>query len=333
MKRRHTLVAALALALTIAGIGMSAAPGDDQKAQGRTRIWSAPRTGWGDPDLQGVWNTSGATPLERPARYAGRELLTDEELKTLQAESDNREEGPPRAGDPGTYNRFWTATGAPTKQTSLVVDPPDGKLPPLTPEGVTATKTRTRGADTWEDRHLWERCITRGGMPNAMLPRAYNNNAQIFQAPGYVAILLEQIHEPRIIPLDGRPHVSPAIRQWLGDSRGRWEGDTLVVDTVHFADKVSGLQPWANFSSTGGSGAGLHIVERFTRTDANTISYRMTVTDPQMYTKPWTVAIPMVKTDDLIYEYACHEGNYGMEGILAGARSLEKAAASGEHKR
>ena len=326
------LIRVAAFGFTMAVISLSAAPEENQKAQAK-RTWTAPRTAWGDPDLQGVWNTSGATPFERPARYGGREVLTDQELKSLRDEAENREEGPPRPGDPGTYNRFWTSTGAPTKQTSLVVDPPDGKLPALTPEGAKATKTRTRGADTWEDRHLWERCITRGGMPNAMLPRAYNNNAQIFQAPGYVAILLEQIHEPRIISLDGRPHVSPKIRQWLGDSRGHWEGDTLVVDTTHFADKVSALQPWANFSSTSGSGQALHIVERFTRTDANTIAYRMTVDDPQMYTKPWTVALPMVKTDDLIYEYACHEGNYGMEGILAGARALEKKSTNGGNRR
>ena len=202
--------------------------------------------------------------------------------------------------------------------------PPDGKLPPLTPEGLRATKAKARGADTWEDRHLWERCITRGGMPNAMLPRFYNNNAQIFQAPGYVVMLLEQIHEPRIVPLDGRPHVSPAVRQWLGDSRGHWEGDTLVVDTRHFDDKVSALQPWANFSSTSGSGEHLQIVERFTRTDAGTITYRMTVNDPEMYTKQWTVVFPMMKTEDRTYEYACHEGNYGMEGILAGARAEDR---------
>jgi hypothetical protein len=319
-----------ALAFTIAGSGMSAAPEASQKPQAKTS--SAPRTPWGDPDLQGVWNTSGATPFERPARFAGREQLTDQELKSLQAESDNQEEPRPRPGDTGAYNRFWFSTGDPTRQTSLVVDPPDGKLPALTPEGVRATKTWNRGADTWEDRHLWERCITRGGMPNAMLPRAYNNNAQIFQAPGYVAILLEQIHEPRIIPLDGRPHVSQNIRQWLGDSRGRWEGDTLVVDTTHFAEKVTGLQPWANWNSAAGSGKSLHIVERFTRTGPNSISYRMTVNDPQMYTKPWTVAIPMSKTDDLIYEYACHEGNYGMHGILSGSRALEEAA-KGDRKR
>ena len=154
-----------------------------------------------------------------------------------------------------------------------------------------------------------------------MLPRACNNNAQIVQAPGYVVIVLEQIHEARIIPLDGRPHLPPRIRQWLGDSRGRWEADTLVVETLYFTDKVTGLQPWANFSSISGSGQTMRILERFRRIDASTIDYRMTVDDPQMYTKPWTVAIPMEQTDDLMYEYACHEGNYGMAGILKGGRA------------
>jgi hypothetical protein len=314
------------LALTILGIGIWAPldAGQDRKATS-SKAGAAPRTPWGDPDLQGIWNTSGATPLERPDRYAGRETLTDEELKTLRDQAVNAEDAPPRPGDPGAYNAFWFDRGAPIRQTSLVVDPPDGKLPPLTPEGLAARKARAKHTDTWEGLHLWERCITRGGLPNAMLPRAYNNNAQIFQAPGYVVILLEQIHEPRIIPLDGRPHVSKAIRQWLGDSRGRWEGDTLVVDTVHFADKVSGLQPWANFGSMSGSGEGLHIVERFSRSDANTITYRMTVTDPRMYTKPWTVTLPMVKTRELMYEYACHEGNYGLENVLKGARAQDRA--------
>ena len=160
--------------------------------------------------------------------------------------------------------------------------------------------------------------------------RAYNNNTQIFQAPGYVVLLLEQIHEVRIVLLDGRPHVSPAIRQWLGDSRGRWEGETLVVETLQFADEVSALQPWGDFSSTSGSGEQLHLVERFTRTDPTTITYRMTVFDPQMYTKSWTVELPMVKTADRLYEYACHEGNYGMEGILSGARARDAREKTGD---
>ena len=159
-----------------------------------------------------------------------------------------------------------------------------------------------------------------------MFPRAYNNNTQILQAPGYVVLLLEQIHEVRIIPLDGRAHVSPNIRQWMGDSRGHWEGQTLVVDTINFAGKVSALQPWADFNSVSGSGETLHLVERFTPVDADTIAYQVTVDDPKMYTRPWTVAFPMTKTQDQMYEYACHEGNYGMVGILGGARAEEKAA-------
>jgi hypothetical protein len=202
----------------------------------------------------------------------------------------------------------------------MVVDPPDGRFPALTPAGQAAAKSLRRGNDTWEDRHLWERCITRGGMPNAMFPRAYNNNAQIFQSPGLVAILMEQIHETRLIPLDGRPHVSNGVRQWMGDSRGRWEGDTLVVDTTNITDRVSGLQPWAEFNSHRGSGEKLHLVERFKRVDPNTIEYTITVDDPQMYTRPWTVQYPMTKSTELMYEYACHEGNYGMFGMLSAPR-------------
>jgi hypothetical protein len=286
------------------------------------------RTAWGDPDLQGTWNASGATPMERPAAHAGRTTLTDDEVAKLQSDEEANADRPPRAGDPGAYNEFWMDRGRRLKQTSMVVDPPDGRFPPLTPAGKEATKSRARGADSWEDRHLWERCITRGGMPNAMFPRAYNNNAQIFQTPEYVAILVEQIHETRIIPLDRRPHLPQQVRQWMGDSRGHWEGDTLVVETTNIASKVSALQPWSNFSSTTGSGEGLRMVERFRRTDANTISYTITVDDPQMYTRPWRVEFPMMRTSELMYEYACHEGNYGMVGILTGGRADDKANAA-----
>ena len=326
MKHLH-LACAATLAWSIVGAASAVVwAGQDPTARISSEKWTAPRTAWGDPDLQGVWKTSGATPMERPVAYAGRERLTDEELNALRQQDRDREEGPPRSGDPGTYNRFWTDTGAPTNRTSLLVDPSDGKFPALTAEGGRARTSWTRGADNPEDRHLWERCITRGGMPNAMLPRAYNNNAQIVQAPGYVVIVLEQIHEARIIPLDGRPHLPPRIRQYLGDSRGRWDGDTLLVETQSFADNVTGLQPWANFSSGRGSGDRMRIIERFRRSDAKTIEYRMTVDDPQMYTKPWTVAIPMEQTDDLMYEYACHEANYGMTGILKGGRADDRSA-------
>jgi hypothetical protein len=323
MSYRH-----LACVAVFASVAASTVLEAGQRAAARatSNTSAAPRTPWGDPDLQGIWKTSGATPLERPSAYAGREQLTDQELKALvDRQNTDREEASPRAGDPGTYNRFWSDTGAPTNQTSLIVEPPDGRLPALTAEGLRATRTWNRGSDDPEDRHLWERCITRGGMPNAMMPRAYNNNAQIVQAPGYVVIVLEQIHEARIIPLDGRPHLPPRVQQWLGDPRGRWEGDTLVVESRHFADNVTALQPWANFNSRQGSGKQLQIIERFRRVDASTIDYRMTVDDPQMYTKPWTVRIPMQLTGDLIYEYACHEANYGMEGILKGGRFEDKS--------
>ncbi|MQA28981.1 MAG: hypothetical protein GEU82_03955 [Luteitalea sp.] len=272
--------------------------------------------------------------MERPAALEGRTTLTDEEVAQLESADQARADRAPRAGDPGTYNAFWTDRGRRSGQTSMVVDPPDGKFPPLTAVGQQAQKSRARGADSWEDRHLWERCITRGGMPNAMFPRAYNNNAQIFQTPEYVVILLEEIHETRIIPLDGRAHLPQQVRQWMGDSRGSWEQDTLVVDTTNIAGKVSALQPWANFNSIDGSQQTLHTVERFRRVDANTISYTITVNDPQMYTRPWTVEFPMEKTAELLYEYACHEGNYGMFGILTGGRADEKvnpeAASSGQ---
>jgi len=321
----HRIVCLLgALAVVIAVT--APVPVAGQAAASRPKTSPAPKTPWGDPDLQGIWNASGATPFERPSAFKGRDVLTDDEVAALEDEARRGADRPPRKGDPGAYNEFWFNRGKQTKQTSMIVDPPDGRLPPLTAEGQAAKKNGVRGANSWEDRHLWERCITRGGLPNAMFPRAYNNNAHILQAPGYVAIVMEQIHEARIIPLDRRPHVSQNIRQWLGDSRGHWEGNTLVVVTTNLADKVSALQPWADFNSWNGSGETLRLVERFTRVGADTIAYRVTVEDPKMYTRPWTVAFPMTKSQEQIYEYACHEGNYAMEGILAGARADEKAA-------
>ena len=188
-----------------------------------------------------------------------------------------------------------------------------------------AKNNRTRGDDSWDDRHIWERCVTRGGMPNAMFPRSYNNNIQVFQAPGYVAVLMEQIHETRIIPLDDRAPLRPSIGQWNGDSRGHWEGDSLVVVTRNLDDRVSALQPWAVFDSRTGSGEGLTLVERFALSDENTLEYEVQVRDPQMYTRSWTVAYPFERTSNLLYEYACHEGNHGMEGILSGGRADDAA--------
>jgi hypothetical protein len=299
--------------------------------------WTPPRTPWGDPDLQGVWDYRTITPLEQPSALAGKQVLTDEEAAKFEREENRRQNrdliDPAKGGllyPPGgvvPYNEFWYDRGntvVGSKRTSLIVDPPDGRLPPLTSEGqkraaaAAAEERETQAgrprADSYEDRPLSERCIVLAGTV-PMLPGAYNNNVQLVQTPGFVAILNEMIHEHRIVPLDGRPHVNADIRQWLGDSRGHWEGSTLVVDTTNFSPKT-------DFS---GSGAGLHVVERFTRVAPETLEYTFTVEDPTTWTKSWTAMIPMKRNPDLIYEYACHEGNDSIVGVLRGARADEKA--------
>ena len=269
----------------------------------------------GQPDLQGLWTNSTTTPLERPAAMADRAVLTDEEVAALDAQAVGRNDRPPRPGDPGTYNEFWWERGTRLKQTSLVVDPPDGRIPAMTADGQ-GRAGWARGGDSWTNRSLAERCITRGAPKR---PGGYNNNFLILQTPGYVVILQEMIHEVRIIPLDGRPHVDDDVRFWMGDSRGRWEGDTLVVETTNFSDQIV----FNSFNCCPGAGANLRLEERFTRVDADTIDHRYTVEDPATYAGPWTAAIPMTRLDGPIYEYACHEGNYGMENLLRGARVQE----------
>jgi hypothetical protein len=317
-RQRHVLaVTVMALATT----ALAATP-----AAGQSTVRDTP---WGDPDLQGIWSSSGATPMERPDRYEGRETLSDEEVALLRSDIAARDEQASQPGNQrtqaggnvGAYNNFWMERGARTNRTSMLVDPPDGRFPPLTPAGKLARTGRSRGNDSWDDRHIWERCVTRGGMPNAMFPRVYNNNMQVFQAPGYVVILLEQVHEVRIIPLDDRPPLPDNIGQWNGNSRGYWDGDTLMVETANLDHRVSALQPWSVFNSKSGSGEGLTLVERFTRVDAGTLEYQVEVNDLQMYTTPWTVAYPFLRSADLMYEYACHEGNVGMEGMLSGGRA------------
>jgi hypothetical protein len=323
------VVASLA---TVLVAGQTAPAAGKAKTAGAAKNWTPSRTVWGDPDLQGIWNNSTTTPLERPSELAGKQVLTSEEV----AQRDEREAlnaDRPRNGDPGTYNALWFDRGKSLTRTSLIVDPPDGRIPPLTPEAqkraaAGAEDRRKRGpdpADSWEDRNLAERCITRGA---PKLPGGYNNNFHILQSPGYVTILQEMIHEVRIIPLDGRPHVHHSIRQWMGDSRGRWDGDTLVVDTTNFNDKIINN----TYNCCGAAGANLHVVERFRRVDADTIEFQYTVDDPTTWARPWTVAVPMTKTQVPIYEYACHEGNYGMIGILSGARAQEKTAEAAAKK-
>jgi hypothetical protein len=332
--RRLIVIGVLATGI---GVGPLAAAASAQTATSGSG--SPLRTPWGDPDLQGLWTNATATPLERPKELEGKQFFTDEELaeRGPQVARANSTDNPPAAATPtGSHNEFWRERGGLAKRTSLLVDPSDGKLPPLTPEGQKAqtrlTEDRkTHPADGPESRNLFERCITRG-MPGAMMGNFYNHNYQILQAPGYVAIAVEMIHDVRIIPLDGRPHVGPQIRQWLGDSRGRWDGRTLVVETTNFQDisdrAISGILGIVLF----GTSATARVIERFTRLDANAIDYQVTIDDPATYTKSWTAAVPMTKLQGMLFEFACHEGNYSMEGILAGHRAQERAAEAEKRK-
>jgi hypothetical protein len=280
----------------------------------------------GKPDLHGVWAYGTLTPLERPGDLASKQQFTEEEAAEFQAQArtnrnqDRRDGAGTNADVSRAYNDFWWDFGRNVSgtQTSLVIDPPDGRIPALTPaaqqRGTARQEARAkRGtADDPEDRSLWERCITRQ-LPT--LPGPYNNNMQIFQTKDHVVIVNEMIHEARVIPLDGRPHGK--VRQWHGDSRGRWDGDTLVIETINFTDKT-------NFR---GSGANLKLTERYRLVDRGTLLYQVTVEDPTTWTKPWTVQIPMSVNEEGIFEYACHEGNRGLQGILTGARAEDKFAA------
>lgn len=289
------------------------------------RKWTVPRTPWGDPDLQGVWDYKTITPLERPRDFGDREHLTDEEAAALEARAAKRLDEPPDETVPATtiHAPYWTDPGRKVlddKRTSLIVDPPDGRVPPLTPEAQKRAELRRPvareggRADGPEDRSSLERCIT-WGLPTASLPGLYNNNIQIVQAPGYVAIVHEMVHDVRLVSLDGRARLGSGIRQWFGSSQGHWEGDTLVVETTNFSNKT-------NYR---GSGANLHLVERFTRVGAEAIGYQLTVDDPTTWSRSWTAAFPLRPSEGLIYEYACHEANIGLMDILEVARDEEKA--------
>jgi hypothetical protein len=285
------------------------------------------RTPWGDPDLQGTWSNATNTPLERPAKYAGREFLTTEERKAQDQQTDvAADQRAARGTDAdvnGAYNAAWFDRGHSDGRTSLIYDPPDGRIPPLGEEAKQrqAKQRRViRAGDAIsssqsfagpEDFELYTRCIVRAALPR--VPTNYDNSYQIVQAPGLVSILQEQMHETRVIPLDGRPHLDPSVRQWLGDSRGHWEGDTLVVETTNFSDQASFM----------GATPNMKLTERFRRVDAGHIDYRFTVEDPATWTKPWSAAIAWNRTG-MLYEYACHEDNYGLYGILAGSRAQEQ---------
>ncbi|MDA1093558.1 MAG: hypothetical protein O3A25_09870 [Acidobacteria bacterium] len=287
---------------------------------------SIPRTSEGRPDLQGVWDFGSVTPLQRPAALAGQEFLTEEDVSALEARAANPVDAPPRPGDPGSYNQFWFAGGTEvvgTRRTSLIVDPPDGQLPGYTDEGrarmAARDDARNRNAGP-EDRDVDERCILGFNSGPPMLGGAYNNLVQVFQVPGYVVILNEMVNDVRVIPLDSRPGLPADVSQWKGDSRGRWEGDTLVVETRNFRD-IGTAHPAPNAERLEALGPSLHLTERFSRRDAGTLLYRFTVNDSTAFTAPWSVEMTMAKTEDTLFEYACHEGNYGLYNILAGAQA------------
>jgi hypothetical protein len=333
----------LLIAFTVATLASVPASGQaPSAAKGETaapgKAWIAPSTPDGQPDLQGVWANNNITPLQRPAQWAGKEFLTDEEVAALKKAAASAVDSGDDAvfGDAlvlaaiantkgksfepstGNYNNFWLVEREVDNRTSLIVDPPDGRVPPLTPAAQNraasiAEYRRLHPADGPEDRSFGERCLTFG---TPRVGAGYNSYYQIVQTPGYVAIIHELGHEVRLIPLDGRPHVGSHLRQWLGDSRGRWDGETLVVETGNFSSK-------SNFM---GSNEKLSLVERFTRLSPTTIKYEFTVNDPTTWTRPWTAMISLKHTDDKIYEYGCHEGNTGLEGILSGHRMEEREA-------
>ncbi len=320
--RRRFLISICSVILAVAGLSFVPA------ALGQSK--TMPRTPDGQPDLQGIWSLATITPLERPADLAGKEFFTEKEAAEYEAETRkrnnmDRRDGTPEADVGRAYNDFWWDRGTQvvkTRRTSLVIDPRDGKIPALTAaarERQTERAAANRGHefDGPENRPLAERCIMWGSTGPPMLPTAYNNNVQILQSPGYVTIFSEMIHDARVIPIDGRPHLPQHIRQWRGYGRGRWEGDTLVIETTNFNDRM----PFR------GSSSNMRLIERFRRMDSNTLIYEFTVEDPASFTRPWTAEIPMTKGEGPIFEYACHEGNYAMTGGLAGARAEEKRSA------
>jgi len=289
------------------------------------------RTPWGDPDLEGIWTNATLTPLQRPPELASKEFLTPEEAAQFQRSriEQTNADRPLPPGQVGAYNDVFFERGTSivrSRRTSLVVDPPDGRIPALTPDAQKKVEARQKReavspADGPEDRWLTERCILFGATV-PMLPEPYNNNYRIIQSPGFVTILVEMNHDARIIPLDGRAHLASGIQQWTGDSRGRWEGTTLVVETTNL--KFNHQSRFGVGYLNGLSDERLRVVERFTIADANTLTYRATVEDPSVFLRPWTVEVSMARTAGPLFEVGCHEGNYGMFNILSGHRAEER---------
>ena len=340
--RRLTFVGAVAVVLSLVHGQAKSQSLNAKPAKAATQTWTVPRTADGHPDLQGVWANNSATPLERPKVLEGRAYLTEQEVAALKQKAaelfDNgnsdaafgdtvfesvlanvkRIKSGFKSTDGGTgdYSSVWTVARDWDNRTSLITDPPDGRLPPMTPQAeqqqraaFAAMRGRPSGP---EDRSLSERCITYG---SPQLVAGYQSYYQILQTPTSLVVLTEMIHDARVIPIDGRPHLPPNIQTWMGDARGHWEGDTLVIDSTNYKPSA-----FRNVSTEK-----LHVVERFTRTGPDTLQWQITIDDPGAWTQPWTAMIPLRPTKKAVYEYACHEGNYGLQDILAGARGEDKA--------
>ncbi len=323
----------IALISTTLALGLVAFFQPGLFAQSRAAAkWTAPRAPDGHPDLQGNWSFATITPFERPPAFGDKTVLSDQEVAEFEKETAsraNQDEGRQRgtAADVNrAYNDAWYDRGtkmASSRQTSIVVDPPNGRVPAITTEGQARAQARQavrrqRGAaDGPEDRSLGERCIIGFNAGPPFQPSAYNNNIQIVQTKDYVMLMTEMVHDARIVPLDGRPHIPSTARLWMGDSRGHWEGDTLVIETTNFSDK----------NLYRGATPNMKLTEKFSRTSENILTYEFTINDPATWATPWTGRVPLDKLDEHLYEYACHEGNYGMEGILKGGRSDDRTAA------
>jgi hypothetical protein len=344
MAVRRSDVLQVLLVVGVACLAGGTAAGQGAKASAAAGA-AQRKTAWGEPDLQGIWNNATVTPLERPKEFGTKEFLTVAEAGEYEKrviagrDQDKREGVGTRADVEKAYNQFWWDQGTKvvgTMRTSLIVDPPDGRVPAYTPEAqvrvTTARQERQKRLDgivpirTWTDLDSGERCIT-DGLP--IVPYAYNNNYQIVQSPGVVAIQHEMFHDLRVIPLDGRPHAGPSIRQWFGDSRGRWEGNALVVETTNFSAEIE------EANNSRGAGEQMRLTERFTRTGPSTLEYRFTIDDPKTFVKPWTAVVTMTtdqasigSTSGQIFEYACHEGNYAMTAALGGKSSAEQKKGS-----
>ena len=332
---RHRALAFVSVAVVFVALVLGAAAPAAQTSK-------APKTPWGTPDLNGLWDFRTITPLERPANMADKEFLTEAEAAKLEqetiernAEIDSRPAERTTAGGnvdrradgtPGFYNNFWLDGGTKpvgTRRTSLVIDPPNGRVPPLTPAAQKRAEERRaylkqHPADGPEDRSASDRCILGFNAGPPLTPGGYNQNMQVVQTRDHVVMVTEMVHTARVVPLDGRPPLNDRLRNWSGEARGRWEGDTLVIETTNFKPE----RGWR------GATGNMKLIERLTRLDAETLEYKYTVIDPDTWTSPWTAAIPLRLSDQPSYEYACHEGNHSMQGILSGQRTEDQEAAA-----